>query len=41
MVGKGGKMRLVACPAPLVHRLKAFAFYRARFWMLVVNLMVL
>ena len=28
VLGKGGKMRLVACPAPLVHRLKAFAFDR-------------
>ena len=28
IVGKGGKPRLVACPAPLVHRLKAFAFDR-------------
>ena len=27
-LGKGGKPRLVACPAPLVHRLKAFAFDR-------------
>jgi len=26
IVGKGGKKRLVACPAPLSHRLKAFAF---------------
>lgn len=26
--GKGNKKRLVACPAPLVHRLKAFAFDR-------------
>ncbi len=26
IVGKGGKVRLVACPAPLSHRLKAFAF---------------
>ena len=26
MVGKGGKPRLVACPAPLSHRLKAYAF---------------
>jgi integrase/recombinase XerD len=28
IVGKGGKARLVACPAALVHRLKAFAFDR-------------
>jgi integrase/recombinase XerD len=28
IVGKGGKTRLVACPATLVHRLKAFAFDR-------------
>ena len=28
VLGKGGKMRLVACPAPLVHRLKAYAFDR-------------
>jgi site-specific recombinase XerD len=28
IVGKGGKVRLVACPAPLVHRLKAYAFDR-------------
>ncbi len=28
IVGKGGKPRLVACPAALVHRLKAFAFDR-------------
>jgi site-specific recombinase XerD len=28
IMGKGGKMRLVACPAPLVHRLKAYAFDR-------------
>jgi integrase len=26
IVGKGGNKRLVACPAPLSHRLKAFAF---------------
>jgi len=26
VTGKGGKKRLVACPAPLSHRLKAFAF---------------
>ena len=26
IVGKGGKKRLVACPAPLSHRLKAYAF---------------
>jgi site-specific recombinase XerD len=26
IVGKGGKTRLVACPAPLSHRLKAYAF---------------
>jgi len=26
IVGKGGKARLVACPAPLSHRLKAYAF---------------
>ena len=26
IVGKGGKVRLVACPAPLSHRLKAYAF---------------
>ncbi len=28
IVGKGGKVRLVACPYTLVHRLKAFAFDR-------------
>ena len=28
ILGKGGKLRLVACPAPLVHRLKAFAYDR-------------
>ena len=28
IVGKGGKPRLVACPAALMHRLKAFAFDR-------------
>jgi integrase len=28
IVGKGGKPRLVACPAALVHRLKAYAFDR-------------
>ena len=28
VLGKGGKPRLVACPAPLSHRLKAFAFDR-------------
>jgi integrase/recombinase XerD len=28
IVGKGGKPRLVACPAPLAHRLKAYAFDR-------------
>ncbi len=28
VVGKGRKVRLVACPPPLVHRLKAFAFDR-------------
>jgi integrase len=28
IVGKGGKLRLVACPAALMHRLKAFAFDR-------------
>ncbi len=28
VVGKGGKLRLVACPAPLVHRLKAYAYDR-------------
>ena len=28
IVGKGGKPRLVACPAPLSHRLKAYAFDR-------------
>jgi integrase/recombinase XerD len=28
ILGKGNKKRLVACPAPLVHRLKAFAFDR-------------
>jgi integrase/recombinase XerD len=28
VIGKGGKVRLVACPAPLVHRLKAYAFDR-------------
>ncbi len=27
-MGKGGKVRLVACPAPLVHRLRALAFDR-------------
>jgi integrase len=26
IVGKGGKQKMVACPAPLSHRLKAFAF---------------
>jgi len=26
ITGKGGKQRLVACPAPLSHRLKAYAF---------------
>jgi site-specific recombinase XerD len=26
ILGKGGKKRLVACPAPLGHRLKAYAF---------------
>jgi len=26
VTGKGGKKRLVACPAPLSHRLKAYAF---------------
>jgi len=26
ILGKGGKARLVACPAPLSHRLKAYAF---------------
>ena len=26
ILGKGGKQRLVACPAPLSHRLKAYAF---------------
>ena len=24
VLGKGSKLRLVACPAPLVHRLKAY-----------------
>ena len=28
VLGKGRKVRLVACPAPLIHRLKAFAFDR-------------
>ena len=28
VLGKGGKARLVACPAPLSHRLKAYAFDR-------------
>src|SRR3974390_2605071 len=28
VLGKGGKVRLVACPAPLTHRLKAYAFDR-------------
>ncbi len=28
IMGKGNKKRLVACPAPLAHRLKAFAFDR-------------
>jgi integrase len=28
VMGKGGKVRLVACPAVLTHRLKAFAFDR-------------
>jgi integrase/recombinase XerD len=28
VLGKGKKVRLVACPAPLVHRLKAYAFDR-------------
>jgi site-specific recombinase XerD len=28
VIGKGGKPRLVACPAALSHRLKAFAFDR-------------
>jgi site-specific recombinase XerD len=28
VLGKGSKVRLVACPAPLVHRLKAYAFDR-------------
>jgi len=28
ITGKGGKQRLVACPAPLSHRLKAYAFDR-------------
>ena len=28
VMGKGGKVRLVACPAALTHRLKAFAFDR-------------
>ena len=28
VLGKGGKVRLVACPAPLSHRLKAYAFDR-------------
>ena len=28
VLGKGGKVRLVACPAPLSHRLKAYAFHR-------------
>jgi integrase len=28
IVGKGGKARLVTCPAPLAHRLKAYAFDR-------------
>jgi integrase len=28
IVGKGGKPRLVACPAALSHRLKAYAFDR-------------
>ena len=28
VLGKGGKPRLVACPAPLNHRLKAYAFDR-------------
>jgi len=28
IVGKGGKPRLVACPAPLNHRFKAYAFDR-------------
>jgi len=28
IIGKGGKPRLVACPAPLSHRLKAYAFDR-------------
>jgi integrase len=28
VIGKGGKVRLVACPAALLHRLKAFAFDR-------------
>ena len=28
VLGKGSKLRLVACPAPLMHRLKAFAFDR-------------
>jgi integrase/recombinase XerD len=26
ITGKGGKARLVACPEPLIHRLKAFGF---------------
>jgi site-specific recombinase XerD len=26
ILGKGGKQRMVACPAPLSHRLKAYAF---------------
>ena len=28
VLGKGRKVRLVACPAPLIHRLKAYAFDR-------------
>jgi site-specific recombinase XerD len=28
VLGKGRKLRLVACPAPLIHRLKAYAFDR-------------